>query len=187
RRWDLGGGQSLLLSDTVGFIRDLPHHLVASFRATLEEVIHSDLLLHVVDAASYDAVGQVDAVEQVLDELGCGEVSTITVLNKIDALEDDSAAHLLRIRLPEAVEVSALRGEGLERLTDRVLQQMRGRYVTLTLDSDAANGKLQAYVRKHGYVLGQACCDGRVRLEVRLPSPEVQRVIALGGTVVQQT
>ncbi len=186
RRWDLGGGQRLLLSDTVGFVRHLPHHLVASFRATLEEVINSDLLLHVVDAASHDALGQVQAVERVLAELGCGDVSTITVLNKMDAVMEDSAAHLLRIRLPDAVEVSALRGDGTDRLTERVLQHMRSYYVTLTLDSDAANGKLQAYVRKHGHVLGQECCDGRVRLEVRLPSQEVPRVVALGGTVVKQ-
>jgi 50S ribosomal subunit-associated GTPase HflX len=123
----------------------------------------------------------------VLAELGCGDVSTITVLNKMDVVKEDSAAHLLRIRLPDAVEVSALRGDGTDRLTERVLQHMRSYYVTLTLDSDAANGKLQAYVRKHGHVLGQVCCDGRVRLEVRLPSEEVPRVVALGGTVVKQT
>ncbi|MBN2561132.1 MAG: GTPase HflX [Phycisphaerae bacterium] len=185
RRWDLGGGRLALLSDTVGFVRNLPHHLVASFRATLEEVIHSNLLLHVVDAASYDAIGQIKAVENVLEDIGCHEISTITVLNKIDAVGDDSAAHILRVSLSDAVEVSALTGEGLSNLTDRVLRHIRSHHVRLTLDSDASNGRLLAYLRKHGDILGQEFRDGRLRLDLRLPSAEVQRVIDLGGVVIE--
>lgn len=185
RRWDLGDGQTVLLSDTVGFVRDLPHHLVASFKATLEEVVHSDLLLHVVDAASPDSPGQIRAVEVVLSEIGCHETPVLMVLNKTDAVGENSGIHVLRLRLPEAVEVSAARGEGVDVLADRVRRQVQSRYVRLTIDSEAANGRLLAYLRKYGRLLGQEYRDSRVRLDVRLPPAEVQRVIDLGGVVVE--
>ncbi len=184
RRWELGGGQVALLSDTVGFVRNLPHYLVASFQATLEEVIHSDLLLHVVDASSHDAAGQARAVRQVLVEMDCGEIPAITVLNKIDALHDESAAHLLRASEPDVVEVSAARGDGIEILTQRVLQHVRDQYVRILVEADPANGRLVAYLRRHGQILGQSTEDGCLRLELRLPSAEVPRVLDLGARIV---
>lgn len=185
RRWDLGGGQTALLSDTVGFVRNLPHRLVASFRATLEETIHSDLLLHVIDASGHDAAGQIRAVESVLAELGCEDIARINVLNKIDAVDEDSALHLLRLNLENAVEVSAATGAGLGDLCERVLQLMRDRYVRITIEADTGNGKLLAYVSKHGHILGTDYFDDRMRLDLRLPTAEVSRVINLGGTVVE--
>lgn len=184
RRWDLGGGTVALLSDTVGFVRNLPHHLVASFRATLEEAIHSDLLIHVVDAASTDAAEQISAVDSVLSEIGCGDRERIVVLNKIDAAGDDAALHCLRLRLPDAVEASAKTGAGLEKLRDRVAEHMRDQYVRLTLESDTGNGKLLAYLNRHGEILGQDYGEQFVRLDLRLPVAEVQRVVNLGGRVV---
>lgn len=181
RRWELGGGQTALLSDTVGFVRNLPHQLVASFRATLEEVIHSDLLLHVVDASSPDAVGQTRAVRQVLSEMDCGQIPAITVLNKIDVLHDESAAHLLRAGEPDAVEVSAVRGDGLDRLTQRVLEHVRNHYVRVQLEADPANGRLMAYLRRHGQILGQSVKEGCLALDVRIPRAEMPRVSELGG------
>jgi GTPase len=183
RRWDLGGGQIALLSDTVGFVRNLPHHLVASFRATLEETIHSDLLLHVVDAASHDASAQIRAVEQVLSELGCQDIPRINVLNKIDAVDDESSIHLLRVSQPDAVEVSAVTGQGVPTLVDRVLRHMRDRYVRITVETESSNGRLLAYISKYGHILGQDYEDGRMRLDIRLPTAEVQRVINLGGVL----
>lgn len=183
RRWDLGGGQTALLSDTVGFVRNLPHHLVASFRATLEETIHSDLLLHVVDAASHDAAAQIRAVEQVLAELGCQDIPRINVLNKIDAVGDESAIHLLRVSQPDAVEVSAVTGQGIPNVVERVLQHMRDLYVRITVETDSSNGRLLAYISKYGHILGQDYEDGRMRLDIRLPTAEVQRVVNLGGVL----
>ncbi|MFH1418940.1 MAG: GTPase HflX [Planctomycetota bacterium] len=185
RRWDLGGGLTVLLSDTVGFVRNLPHHLVASFRATLEETIHSDLLLHVIDAAGADAAAQVTAVTDVLDQLGCCDIPVVNVLNKADLVRDDSAAHYLRIRLPDVVETSATTGEGLDRLKQVVIDQVRRAFTTLTVEADSANGKLIAYVQRHGSILGQDYDGDRVRLHIRLPSGEVQRVVDLGATVVE--
>ena len=91
RRWQLPGWGPVLLSDTVGFIRDLPHHLIASFKATLEEARQADLLLHVADASNPAALDQITAVYGVLEELGIEAKDTLLVLNKIDALPDRSA------------------------------------------------------------------------------------------------
>jgi len=181
RRWNLGGGQSALLSDTVGFVRNLPHHLVASFRATLEETINSDLLLHVVDASSHDAVGQARAVDRVLEELGCRETARINVLNKIDALGEDSEIQLLRAAMPEAVEISAVTRAGVDELYERVIERLRGRYARVTLEAPAANGKLLAYLSRHGHILDRRYIDGFVQLDVRLPRQELPRVLQLGA------
>jgi GTP-binding protein HflX len=186
RRWDLGGGQSALLSDTVGFVRDLPHHLVASFRATLEEAIHSDLLLHLVDAASPEAPAQIASVERVLAELGCRDIPTLVVLNKIDAIEEDGLLPVLRVRHPESVEVSAATGAGIEGLVQRVIEAMRGRYVQIRVETDAGNGRLLAYLSRYGQLLNCEYVDSQMRLDVRLPGGEVQRVINLGARIVSE-
>jgi GTP-binding protein Era len=120
----------VLLSDTVGFIRDLPHHLVASFRATLEEAIHADLLLHVVDAASPDAQAQIAAVESVLNDLGVGDKPLLLLLNKIDALKDKRA--LLELTqgyqslhgFQEYLPLSARTGEGVETLVAEIVKRL---------------------------------------------------------------
>jgi GTP-binding protein HflX len=115
RRARLGDGRSILLADTVGFIQKLPHKLVAAFRATLEEVAESDLLLHVMDASADDMDEREAAVQLVLDEIGAGDRPSLVVLNKIDACEPARAANLAAAR-PEAVLVSAKTGAGLEDL-----------------------------------------------------------------------
>ncbi|MFQ5591922.1 MAG: GTPase HflX, partial [Phycisphaerae bacterium] len=132
-RWDLGAGLTVLLSDTVGFIRDLPHDLVASFRATLEEAIHADLLLHVVDVSARGAMAQIEAVDGVLASLGCDDIPQIVVLNKIDIGDGGATRALLAHRLRGCVSVSALTGEGLARLTDEVRQRNDGESVEVTI------------------------------------------------------
>ena len=111
-----GGGGHVLLSDTVGFIRDLPHSLVASFKATLEEARQADLLLHVVDASSPEAERQIQAVKSVLEELGLADHPTILVLNKADRVPDRSFLDVLEAHHDESVAISAAKGEGLDRL-----------------------------------------------------------------------
>lgn len=115
RRARLGPGRDVLLVDTVGFIQKLPHQLVAAFRATLEEVVEADLLLHVADAAAEDRDARAQAVHAVLSEIGAQERETLVVLNKADKLTPERAA-ALRGQFPEAVLVSAARGEGLDAL-----------------------------------------------------------------------
>ncbi len=185
RRWHLGEGQTALLSDTVGFVRNLPHNLVASFRATLEETIHSDLLLHVIDASSPDAPGQIRAVQQVLAELGCEDIPVVNVLNKIDAVAEEADLPLLRNSLDNVVEISAARGSGLDDLTNTVLAHMRDRYVRLRVEADSANGRLLAYISRHGHILDREYSDGQVRLEIRVPTQEVPRVVNLGARILE--
>ncbi len=141
-RWDLGERTSALLSDTVGFVRDLPHHLVASFRATLEETVHADLLLHVVDISSPQAWQQVEAVEAVLAELNCGDVPQIYVLNKVDVADDMSMAEMLTCHRPSSVSISALTGAGIDKLLDEVRQRARHDRCDVTLQVPHSEGKL---------------------------------------------
>jgi GTPase len=126
RRLVFPDGSLTLISDTVGFLRKLPHHLIASFRSTLEEVIEADLLVHVVDAAHPDAEAQIDAVEQVLEELGSATKPSLLVLNKADQVRDEAELRGLALRHPNALVVSALDREGVaalrERLHELVLQ-----------------------------------------------------------------
>ncbi|MCI0743419.1 MAG: GTPase HflX, partial [Gemmataceae bacterium] len=122
RQWRLADWGKVLLSDTVGFIRDLPHHLVASFKATLEEARQARLLLHVVDAASPGAEEQIQAVNKVLDELGCKDKPTLLVLNKVDQVTDVSRLHVLEKHHPRSVTISAAKRIGLEKLQDAVIE-----------------------------------------------------------------
>ncbi|MGH2545632.1 MAG: GTPase HflX [Actinomycetota bacterium] len=119
RRLRLPGGRSATLSDTVGFVRKLPHDLVEAFRSTLEEVALASLILHVADASAEDVEEQVAAVRDVLAEIGAGGIPEVLVLNKMDLLSDVDRARAGR-RHPEGVPVSALRGEGLELLLEQV-------------------------------------------------------------------
>src|SRR5262249_35053094 len=120
RRWQFRGGGHVLLSDTVGFIRNLPHTLVASFKATLEEARQADLLLHVVDASSPEAEKQINAVKAVLDELELTDHPTLLVLNKADRVPDRSFLDVLKAHHDESVIISAAQGDGLDRLEQAV-------------------------------------------------------------------
>jgi GTP-binding protein HflX len=120
------GGRPHLLTDTVGFIRKLPHQLVDAFGATLEETRLADLLLHVVDASApeHDQAAMRKAVEEVLEEIGAGERPRVLVLNKTDLLDED-AREDLRLRHPDAVLVSGACGEGLPELEERIERELR--------------------------------------------------------------
>lgn len=141
-RWDLAEGRSVLLSDTVGFVRDIPHHLVASFRATLEEAIHADLLLIMVDVSSPTAWQEFEAVNEVLSTLGCDDVPRIPLLNKIDVAEDTTTADMLACHSPDSIRISALTGVGLDLLTDEVRGRAQGTGVDVTVHVPHAEGKL---------------------------------------------
>ncbi len=166
RKWSLGGGRHVLLSDTVGFIRDLPHYLVASFRATLEEAIHADLLIHVVDSSSADADQQVEAVNAVLTELGADQKPSILMLNKADIAEDHAAITLLRNGHERVVLGSAKTGEGLEGLRDLVLEAVRGEQKPLTLSVPAGDGKALSFLERFAEVIDRRFEEGRAILDV---------------------
>jgi GTP-binding protein HflX len=183
RRWNLEGGRYALLSDTVGFIRDLPHHLVASFRATLEEAVRADLLLHVVDASSPDGLQQYEAVCQVLEELDVADHPQLVVLNKLDAVEDQASLEVLRHRVKDGVEISARTGEGIDRLTDQVQELMGQHQVRVELLADVGNGRLLAFLDGHGQVLERHYDPPQVRMRLILPQHQFRRLSDFGSAV----
>jgi GTP-binding protein HflX len=169
RRWSLPGWGPVLISDTVGFIKDLPHHLVASFRATLEEANQADLLLHVADASSADVHDQIAAVYEVLTDLGIREKDTLLVLNKTDALESSEALTILLERYPNAVPISAKGGIGLEQLTARVSETLSKEFFDLTITLPIGNGRVEAMLAREGEVLSSKYDDTSAVIHCRVP------------------
>jgi GTP-binding protein HflX len=169
RKWELPHWGDVLLSDTVGFVRNLPHHLVASFKSTLEEARHADLLLHVVDASSVDAQRQIATVEEVLQELGVDGSEALLVLNKVDAVQDHSYLDVLRAKYPQAVSVSARKGTGLDKLAAAVAERLGNGYLDLEIETSAGNGRLLAFLEQHAEIRDRSYADNRVRLECRVP------------------
>ncbi len=153
RRWKLPGFGDVLLSDTVGFVRDLPHHLVASFKSTLEEARHADLLLHLVDASDPLAVHHVDTVNDVLEEIGAGDIPRLLVINKVDAVEDHSMLELLRARHPDSMTISARNGLGIDELSARVAEQIGGGVREVEVVASAENGAVKAYLDYQAEIL----------------------------------
>src|SRR5438445_2594766 len=137
RQWHLKDWGRVLLSDTVGFIRNLPHHLVASFKSTLEEARQARLLLHVVDASNTAAEEQIKAVNGVLKEIGCGDKPTLLVFNKTDQVRDRSDLDILSKQHPRAVAVSALSGQGLEDLKEAVMSALSADFADAEIETDA--------------------------------------------------
>ena len=179
RAVDLDGGCRILLTDTVGFIKRLPHHLLASFRATLEEAVEADLLLHVVDLSHPHYDLQMETVQGVLAELGIGDRLALVVYNKIDRLERGNAAEAhatAAVRQGAGVEVSAVSGTGLDDLRERIRARCRQRTVTLDLCVPYAEGRLLSQLHGHGEVLGRSCGPAEVRLRVRLDPQWVGRL-----------
>ena len=169
RRWALGGGRLALLSDTVGFIRNLPHSLVASFKATLEEARQADLLLHVVDASNPDAEQQVEAVNRVLEELGLTERPTLVVLNKVDRVKDRSYLDALASRYHNTVALSAASGLGLDELANEVRAALDEEMIEVRIETPAGDGRVLAYLKQHATILEQDFGETCARLRCKLP------------------
>ena len=164
RAWRLERGVEVMLSDTVGFVRDLPHGLVASFRATLEEAVHADLLLHVLDVGHPHAEQQFKSVHQVLDEIGAANKPELLLLNKIDTDEGARQAAVWRTLYPDAIPLSAKTGTGLASLHDAVLGFIRGGQFDVTLEVDAGDGKLVSFLETHLRIHERSYHDSRVRI-----------------------
>ncbi|PIW28616.1 MAG: GTPase HflX [Rhodospirillales bacterium CG15_BIG_FIL_POST_REV_8_21_14_020_66_15] len=187
RRLDLPGGGPIILSDTVGFISDLPHQLVNAFHATLEEVVEADMVLHVRDIADPETEIQRRDVLGVLNELGMGEDSATPITeawNKIDLLTpEDLAALEQRIARQDnnpPVAISAVTGQGLDRLTQRIQDQLGTALSELDLDLGFDEGATLAWLYEHGEVLdrrdGEAGIHLRVRLDARTLSQLSMRI-----------
>ncbi len=183
RRWRLPNWGEVLLSDTVGFVRNLPHHLVASFKSTLEEARHADLLLHVVDGSHPEAERQIETAHKVLEEIGVDDSESILILNKADAVEDRSLLDVLRIRHENSVAVSAASGLGIDRLTAMVAERLSDGYVEAEIETNVGNGRLFAYLAEHGEITNTEYTNSRVTLNCRLPRHFAQSLSSDDTTV----
>ena len=169
RKWRFQGGGSVLLSDTVGFIRNLPHSLVASFKATLEEARQADLLLHVVDASSPEAEMQIQAVKTVLEELELDNQPTILVLNKADRVSDRSFLDVLRSHHRDCVTISAAKRSGLDSLENAVRDSLMNRSLETEVETGVGNGKVLAYLAQYAQIQNREYVDDKVILQCRIP------------------
>src|SRR5437763_9609986 len=159
----------VLLSDTVGFIRDLPHSLIASFKATLEEARQADLLLHVADAANPAVLDQISAVYEVLRELGIEEKDTLLILNKVDRLPDRGALIPVLHRYPNAIPISARTREGFDSLHHAASDALSRSFADLEVETSVSNGRMLAYLAAHGEIIDRRYDGDRVLVHVRLP------------------
>jgi GTP-binding protein HflX len=174
RRLSLPGGEPVLLSDTVGFVRRLPHGLVEAFKATLEVVSEADLLVHVVDSSAVDPEGQIAAVRDVLAEIGAERVPELLVFNKMD-LAHDAATRLVREH-PGSAAISAVTGEGVDIMLHAVGDRLRALATVTELVVPYDRGDVLAAVNREGEVVSTAYEDEGVRIRVRLAPASVGRL-----------
>lgn len=187
RRWQLPHWGPVLLSDTVGFIRDLPHRLVASFKATLEESRQADLLIHVADASNPAVLDQISAVFHVLEDLDIDEKDALLVLNKIDQLSSESLLQKILTRYPNAVPISAVTSQGLDKFALAVSDALSKTFRNVDIETGIENGKLMAYVAAHGEVLSQRFNEARVVIHCRMPEKFLGRINEPGTEIRPHT
>jgi GTP-binding protein HflX len=171
----LPNNQNILLTDTVGFIRKLPHLLVASFKSTLEEAVQADFLLHLIDASHPQAMEQSRTTIEVLNELNAKEKTIITVLNKTDLMfgpngeEVQSSIQKLRIQYPGSIQISAKTGQGIEALKEAMILTIRSRYMRVQLKIPQAEYQIVSDVLEHATLFSKEYVENDVLLDVELP------------------
>ena len=176
RRVDLPQKQQILLSDTVGFIKKLPHQLVAAFKATLEEVVEADLLLHVVDVSHSEAEAQIAAVNEVLDDLDATDIPMLMIFNKIDNLQTEDGLQVLRSQYPDAHLISAHRGDGIETLMEALSNLFVELGPDLSLIIPYTDGKALDLLYKHGTVLNAEYAADAIHVKARMPNRYLKSV-----------
>ena len=175
---NLPEGTRVLVSDTVGFIRNLPTQVIDAFRATLEEVVSAEVLIHVIDASNPGWVEQVETVEQVLHDLGASEKPVIMAFNKMDQVEDPLLLRQLAERYPYVVFLSAQRGEGLAELEGEIVAVLRARWQDLDIVLPLAAGALVAELHARGEVSLEEYFESEVHLRARAPADLAARIRA---------
>lgn len=177
RKLELPSGRTILLSDTVGFIRNLPHHLVAAFRATLEEVTEADLLLHVMDCSSPETDKQVVAVNEVLASLNCSDKTTISVLNKADKVANPAAVKFLSGHFDNAVAVSAKQKQGLDELLQLISLLLPQTERTVKILLPYAAGADLSLIHESGKVKAEEYTEEGIVVEAVVPNEIYGRLI----------
>ena len=185
RKWTPENGVEVLVSDTVGFVSKLPHHLVASFKATLEEAVSADLLLHVVDASSEEVFDQIKSVETVLKEIGCGEKEMLVLLNKSDRIANRELFDAVQTVYPDAIGISARTGYQLEKVAHAIAERVRGGAVRVRVISGAGDGKLHNFLHTVGKELTEHYDDSVVRIEATVGKKHLSQLQRFGPTSVE--
>jgi GTP-binding protein HflX len=173
----LGASAHILMTDTVGFIRKLPHHLVASFKSTLEEVTEADFLLHVVDVASPTCEEQIAVVQQTLEEIGAADKPTLMVFNKIDRLQDRTAMHALTKEYGRCVFISATRGINILGLKEEVRAILEKEFIEESFRVSQENQKLISYLYEVGEVMERRYEENDVILRLRIRRKDRERML----------
>jgi GTP-binding protein HflX len=176
RRVDLPSGQGLLLTDTVGFVRNLPHRLIEAFKATLEEAVLSDFLIHVLDASHPRVYDYYQTTIRVLGELGADAKRMITVLNKVDLIADESTLHALRLHFPDGAFVSVRSGEGLKELRHRMADLLADRVSKVELALPIDRTDLLSLLHRTSNVLSASYENSHVIVVASVPPKVYARV-----------
>lgn len=178
RQVDINDTHQILLSDTVGFVRKLPHDLVASFRSTLKEVVDADLLLLVLDASSPHVIDHFKTINNVLEEITAGDKRSLIVLNKIDLVEDINALNQLKQSFTEAVIISALDQLRMDDLLNSIQSIMDENFQTIEVDIPFSNGKIISEIQADTEVLDREYYDEGVRMTIKGPSSKIQKILS---------
>ena len=181
RRVSLPDGRDILFTDTVGFIRNLPHQLVAAFKATLEEVVGADVLVHVIDANHRQMAEQIDAARRVLADLGCADKPTIMAFNKSDVVPDRERLEERMSRYEHGVAISALTGDGLDALLGLVGERLEQSLVPVELTLPWTAQDLLPEVHKRGRVLSEDFVENGIALTARVPEDVANRLRRAAG------
>ncbi len=177
RKFTLSNNQDILLIDTVGFIRKLPHLLVAAFKGTLEEAVEADILLHLVDVSHPMAEEQAATTFEVLKELGAGKKPIITVLNKIDKCEHPSMIHRIRMSYPKNVQISALKKEGFDELQEKMIVELSLLRQIIKLRIPQSDYASVSEIMQEGHVLNQDYEENDILLKVELPKGTAKKYL----------
>ncbi|MCF7955824.1 MAG: GTPase HflX [Phycisphaerae bacterium] len=168
KKWQIEGGSEVLLSDTVGFVSHLPHQLVESFKATLEEAVNADLLLHVIDVSSEEVFEQIASVEKVLKEIGCDDKDMLILLNKSDAVSSMIDVESLQTIYPEAICVSAKTGLNMDKVAGAVLAKYKGGDADITVRCHAGDGRVLSFLRAHTEIQSEEYEDSDVVIKAKI-------------------
>jgi len=159
--------KKVLISDTVGFIKNLPHNLIESFKSTLSEVVESDILLHVIDVSNPNFGEQIEVVKDTLDEIGAGKIKTINIFNKVDKLDDFELINVVKINYPDSVFMSAQKGLNVESLLDKIKTELSKDYEERTIKLKKDDFKLLNYIYKMAEVIDLKYLKSAIKVTIK--------------------
>ena len=179
RKVKLDNFHKILLSDTVGFIRKLPHNLVASFRSTLKEVLEADLILTVLDISNHQIMDHLETIQKVLEELGAENIKNIIVLNKFDLIMDNILLEKINTKLPNSVMISAREHLMLTKLKSKIIDVMEENYATMDIKISYNQGKKLSYAQKNFLILEKFYNEDSIMLKIRGKKDRLQKIISI--------